>query len=204
MIKVNIEQHSEAWHQIKLGRFTGSRFAKLMAGETTDTYKDLLVEVAGEILTGESEETYINADMERGSELEPEARQQYENIFGEVEQCGFILLDENNPIQEYVGYSPDGLIKDGLIEIKCPKLKTHINYIRANILPNTYKWQVQGGLMITGAKWCDFISYYPNLKPFIIRVYPDLEMHKQLTERIKISIIRLNEILKTYKEYSYE
>lgn len=204
MIKVNIEQHSEAWHSLRLGRFTGSRFAKVMMGESTDGYKDLMVDIAGEIITHESEETYVNADMERGTELEPGARKEYESIFGEVEQVGIILLDDVDPISDYVGFSPDGLPVDGLIEIKCPKLKTHINYIRKNELPNIYKWQVQGGLMVTGVKWCDFISYYPGTKLFIIRVYPDLEMHKALRERLDKSIVEVKKILAEYNQYDYE
>jgi len=91
-----------------------------------------------------------------------------------------------------------------MIEIKCPKLKTHINYIRKNELPNNYKWQVQGGLMVTGAKWCDFISYYPNTKLFVFRVYTDLDMHKALRERLEGSIVEVNKIIAEYKQYDYE
>lgn len=204
MIKVNIEQHSEAWHQLKVGRFSGSKYSKVMAGETTDTYKDFIVDIAGEIITGQSQDNYVNQDMEWGTEHEPDARKEYEAIFGEVEQVGIILLDESDPLHDYVGYSPDGLPKDGLIEIKCPKLKTHINYIRKNELPSIYKWQVQGGLMVTGAKWCDFISYYPGTKLFIIRVYPDLDMHKALRTRLEKSIEEVKKILLEYNQYDYE
>lgn len=201
MIKVNIEQHSEAWYQLKLGRFTGSRFSKLMAGETTETYKDLLIEVAGEIITGEMQESYVGPDMEWGIDHEPDARMEYEMIAGDVEQCGFILLDEDDPISDYIGYSPDGLIGEGLIEIKCPKLKTHISYIRRNELPNAYKWQVQGGLMITGAKWCDFISYFPGTKLFVYREYPNFDMHKELRERVEKAIEGVKKILSDYRNY---
>lgn len=204
MIKVNIEQHSEAWHQIRLGMFTGSRFYDAMMEVSTKGYKDLLLDVAGEIITGQSEESYVSADMEWGTENEPFARKEYENIFGSVEEVGFILLDENDPLYEFVGYSPDGLKDKGIIEIKCPKLKTHINYIRKNELPSIYRWQVQGGLMVTGAEWCDFISYYPGTKLFITRVYPDYEMHKQLRERLIKSVSEVKKIVTEYNKYDYE
>lgn len=203
MIKHYIEQRSEAWHQLRIGRFTASIFADVMASESTATYKDLITTIAGEIITGESEESYQNADMERGIELEPEARKMYESIFGEVEEIGFITPVENDILHEWVGISPDGLCLPGMIEIKCPKMKTHLNYIKAGVLPTVYKWQVQGQLMITGLEYCDFMSYYPNMRPFIIRVYPDIDMYNQLREKLIKSIELVKEYISNYNEYDY-
>ena len=205
MILINVIQGSEAWYEARLSRFTASQFAKVMAGDSTATYKDLLTTTAGEVLSGQIEETYSNAIMERGIEMEPEARREYESIFDlEVETVGFVLPDEDDPLHEWVGVSPDGFVNgDGLLEIKCPLMKTHMNYIAAGKLPNDYKWQVQGQLMITGREWCDFMSYYPNLKPFIIRIYPDKEMIDQLRERLLQSVIHVKEIIKNYKLYDY-
>jgi hypothetical protein len=159
--------------------------------------------VAGEIISGESEESYQNADMERGIELEPEARAEYESIFGEVEQVGFVLPDEDDPLHNWVGVSPDGIRWPGIIEIKCPRIKTHLNYMKSDSLPNAYKWQIQGQLMITGAEWCDFMSYYPKLKPVIIRVYPDAEMQEQLKNRLLKAIEQVHEIIVSYNAYEY-
>jgi len=203
MIIIDCEQRSEAWHQVRLGRFTASKFSDVMAGETTETYKGLIVDIAGEILTGEAEEGYTSADMERGVELEPEARYEYSLIAGDVIEIGFVIPDETDELHDFVGVSPDGFINDGILEIKCPKLKTHLNYIRANVLPNAYKWQVQGQLMITGAKWCDFMSYYPKLKPFIIRVLPDLKMQEELRARLLSSIEKVKETIEIYNNYEF-
>lgn len=205
MIKINIEQGSEAWFEYRLGRFTASKFSTLMSGETTKGYSDLISQIAGEILSGEMEETYTSADMERGKELEPYARKEYESIFDvEVEQVGFVIPDENDKLFEWVGVSPDGMLNDGLLEIKCPKFKTHLSYIKKNVLPNEYKWQVQGQLLFTDAKWCDFMSYYPKVKPFIIRVLPDEEMQKQLIERLEKAIEDVKKEIEIYKAYDFE
>ena len=205
MIIINIEQGSEAWFQERCGRFTASKFATLMSGETTKGFGDLITETAGEIITGEIEESYVNADMERGKELEPEARACFEDTTGlDVLEVGFCLPDDEAQ-GEWVGVSPDGLIpsEDAILEIKCPKKKTHLNYIKAGRLPNEYKWQVQGQLLVTGAKKAYFMSYYPNMKPFIIEVLPDEEMRASLTERITDAIERVKREIEIYNKYEY-
>jgi putative phage-type endonuclease len=203
MIIINCEQRSEAWYQARLGRFTASVFSNVMAGESTATYKDLITKITGEILTGEIEESYTSYDMERGIDLEPDAISEYESLFGNIKQVGFIIPDEDDELNQWVGVSPDGMQDNIIQEFKCPKLKTHLNYIKSDVLPNTYKWQVQGQLMITGAEYCDFMSYYPKLKPFIIRVEPDNEMHKQLRDRLNKSIELVKKHITEYNNYDY-
>lgn len=203
MIKVNLEQHSEAWYEIRCGRITGTRFKDLMSGDSTKGYSDLILDLAGEIITGEQEETYSNANMERGTELEPEARQEYESIFGPVEQVGFILMDEGTKYHDWVGISPDGLTTEGGLEIKCPLRKTHMSYIEKDVMPNDYKWQVQGSLFVSGLPYWDFMSYYPGMKPFITRVYPDAEMHYKIQMELDKIIPLVNEKLKNYNKYEF-
>ena len=200
MIKIDIEQNSESWFAIRAGKIGGTRFAKVMAGDSTATYKDLITDIAGEIITGEVEETYSNAVMERGKELEPEARKVYEQEIGKVTETGICLLDD---YEDWVAFSPDGLMTRGLLEIKCPIRKTHLNYIEKNVLPNDYKWQVQGGLMVTRAKYCDFMSYYPKMKPFIIRVQPDKDMHLELMSEIDKTIELIKNRIEKYNQYDF-
>jgi len=203
MIKINCEQRSEAWFQVRLGRITGTRFKELMMGDSTKGYKDLVLDLAGEILTGEVEETYTNEAMQRGIDLEPEARKEYESIFEcDVEQVGFIIPDEENKYHEWVGISPDGLT-DGLQEFKCPMKKTHLSYINIGKLPNDYKYQVQGQLFTTVLPYCDFMSYYPGLKPFIIRALPDLELFKEFETRLDQTIELVKIQINKYNQYSY-
>jgi putative phage-type endonuclease len=202
MILYNIEQQSEAWHDARIGRITGTRFKALMAKESTATYQDLITNIACEIITGRAEETYTNAIMEHGIETEPEARKEYENIFGiEVKQVGFIIPDEINKYHEWIGISPDGLIEDGLIEIKCPLMKTHLEYINLSILPSEYKYQVQGQLFVTGLKFCDFMSYVEGMKSFIIRVYPDFELFKEFEPRLDIAIAAIKNKIVMHNNY---
>lgn len=206
MIKYDIEQRSEAWYEAKCGRVTGTRFAALVAKEGTKTHRDLVADIVTEIITGRMEETYTNAIMEKGIETEPEARKEYESIFDiEVEQCGFVIPDEDNIFHDWIGCSPDGIINDkGLLEIKCPLMKTHLGYISAGKLPSEYRYQVQGQLFVTDFDYCDFMSYVEGMKPFIIRVKPDKELHKEFEQRLHDLIIKVRNELDIYKQYDYQ
>ena len=70
-------------------------------------------------------------------------------------------------------------------------------------MPNEYKWQIQHQLFITERKWCDFMSYYPGLKPFIIRVFPDMEMHSKIIDELRLAIKLVKETIQIYNEYDY-
>lgn len=205
MIIYDIEQRSEAWHEARCGRVTGTRFAALMAGESTKTYKDLLTNMACEIITGRAEETYSNAIMEAGIENEPEARSEYETYMGvEVKQAGFIIPDEGSKYHQWIGISPDGLLPDnGMIEIKCPLMRTHFEYIEAGKIPSEYRHQVQGQLFVTGLDYCDFISYAEGMKLFVIRVFPGLELFNEFELRLDKLIDQVTEKINTYNKYHF-
>ena len=205
MIKINVEQGSEAWFQNKLGRLTASKYSTLMSGKSTKGYNDLIHDISCEIISGKMEETYSNDDMQRGTELEGDARKLYEELFDkDVSQIGLCIPDEDNEFHNWIGISPDGICEEGLLEIKCPKAKTHWNYIQKGIMVTTYRWQVQGQLYVTGAEWCDFMSYHPDLKPFIIRVYPDEQMHNELETRIRETIVLIKNQIENYNKYNYK
>jgi len=178
---INCIQGSEEWLDMRRGIATASNFSKVVttAGATSKQINDYGFQLASELITNIQEESYKNADMQRGNDLESEARDEYQQEkLTSVEEVGFIKCG-------FYGYSPDGFIgKDGLLEIKCPKQNTHTKYIFDQKLPGAYKAQVQGGMLATGRKWCDFVSYHPNFdsdkRLFIIRVKRDDEFIEQL------------------------
>jgi len=207
MIIHNIDQRSEAWYSAKCGLVTSTRFKSLCAKETTDSYKDLVTNIACEIITGKIEEGYTNALMEQALELEPVARREYEIAMDcEVKEAGFITLDEDHKYHGWIGDSPDGLIafESGVIEIKCSLARTHFEYIEANKLPSEYRHQVQGHLFVTGVDFCDFVSYVSGMKLFVIRVYPDLELFAEFERRLDILIPQVVKKLLIYKNYNYD
>lgn len=158
-----IEQGTEAWHQLRLGKITASRIADVIAqiksGEAASR-ADYRIELVCERLTGKPTEGFTNAHMERGIELEPYARAWYEVERGEfVKQVPFI----DHPTIKNAGASPDGIVGEGLIEIKCPMTKTHIKYLLDDRVPAKYMPQMAWQMACTESKWVDFVSYCPEL-----------------------------------------
>jgi putative phage-type endonuclease len=134
-----------------------------------------------ERITGWTEDTPMNSDMWRGVESEPFAREVYSDNYGEVTEVGFMRRDEDGWT---LGYSPDGLVgDDGLIEIKAPRAKTHLRTILADEVPAHYMAQCQAGLLVTGRKWIDFVSYVGGMPLYVKRVEPDPAWFAVITAR---------------------
>lgn len=181
------EQGTQEWLDARLGRPSASQFYKLIttAGKPSASADDYISEMIAERITGESEPIYVNEWMQRGTELEPEARATYEFIHGvDVQEVGFILDDSGE-----FGCSPDGLVgDDGGVEFKCPAPKNHIAWSRKGVCPSKHYAQVQGCLYITGREWWDFMSYHPDMKPFIVRVERNEEFIEKLAEQISLAV----------------
>lgn len=181
-------QGSSEWLDARAGKFTGSRFADLMATTKSGpsaSRQNLIVTLALERLTGKPEETYQNEAMKRGTELEPLARGAYEAHTGElVAQEAFVL----HPALPYVGVSPDGLVgEDGLVEFKCPASQAkHLAALRNGSHAAEYRWQIQGQLWVCHRNWCDAVSYDPR--------FPDgLQLAITRVERDDIAIKQLEQ-----------
>lgn len=195
---LNLEQGSEEWLKARLGVATASNFDKIATsvGKESATLPKYALELATQKLLLEPEESYKNDAMRRGNELEPVARQAYQEFSLEtVDEVGFMISDCEN-----YGYSPDGLVgEEGLIEIKCPQAVTHAKYLLDDKLPADYVQQVQGGLMVSGRKWCDFVSFHPNFredkKLFVKRIFRDEDFIAKLQEGIQKAIALRDEYL---------
>ena len=190
------EQGSPEWFKIRLGIPTASNFDKIVTseGKPSKQMQKYLWKVAGEFITGVPEETYQSAAMLRGVEMEQEAKNFYSMVNDvPIQQVGFCV---GEPDIEY-GCSPDGLVGDnGMVEIKCPSLAVHVGYLLNGELPVDYVQQVQGELLVTGREWNDFISYYPGIKPLIVRVGRDEKFIKALRSEIEVFCKQLKETIK--------
>jgi putative phage-type endonuclease len=184
-----IQQGTEEWHQLRLGKVTASRVADILAktkSGASASRGNYLIELALQRVTKTIEESYSNSAMEWGVATEPQARVAYEVSTGNfVDQIAFV----NHPTIEGFGCSPDGLVGEGLIEIKCPNSATHWSYIKANEPPQKYIIQMQAQMSVTGAKWCDFVSFDPRMPErsqlLIIRVNRDNEFIAEMENDIK-------------------
>lgn len=170
-----IEQGSDAWKQMRLGKATASRMADICATTKTGwgaSRANYAAQLIAERLTGVTAETYSNAAMEWGTATEAEAR----SVYSFVNDATISLVDfVPHPMIDMSGASPDGLVgDDGLVEIKCPNTATHIDTLLKRTVPEKYILQMQWQMVCTGRQWCDFVSYDPrmpeNLRMFVKRI----------------------------------
>ena len=180
MIILDCEQGSEEWFEARKGIPTASCFDKIVTskGESSTQATAYRHKLLAEWM-GAEQESYTNAHMERGTELEDEARRTYQFITEKTtRQVGLIYKDE----KKLVSCSPDGF-EHGL-ELKCPAGNTHVKYLLDNKLPAKYVQQVQGSMYVTGADEWDFMSYYPGMPPLIITVKRDDEFQEKLDKAL--------------------
>ncbi len=172
--EIECEQGSPEWREARRGLVTASEFATVMAkgkgGGESVTRRKYMLTLLGERLTGEIIEGYSNHHMERGKEMEAEARDLYL----------FRTGAESRPAGLFVNYdicagaSPDSVIGEhGLLEVKTKLPALQLELILSGGLPAEHKAQVQGQLLVTGRQWVDFVSYWPKLPVHIVRVERD-------------------------------
>lgn len=129
--RYDIEQHSEDWHKARYAKIGGTLSKGLFVKSDT-LLEDVLSELCEEF---DLKENYQSFDMQRGSELEPEARKALSAYLGvELKEVGWLQCEEN----EYIGISPDGITDCQTIsaEIKCPNSKKHLKTILTNEIPS--------------------------------------------------------------------
>ena len=172
------EQRSPGWFSARLGRVTGSKATAVLArGKGNDeavTHRDYRVRLAVEQITGvyDDDDDFQSKDMRRGVEHELDGIAAYECLTGEVtRRTGFLSMTDC-----LAGCSLDFDVNDleGFGELKCPKAAIHLQYIEEKRVPPAYDKQILHNLWVSGAKWCDFVSYNAtvpeSLRLFVYRI----------------------------------
>lgn len=203
-------QHSLDWFRARLGKFTGSEVGRLLKGGRgkDETFgKDALSyinEVVAErllnpsvVMLDELFEEYLmqvtasSKAMAWGNDQEMNARNLYSKVTGrKVTSCGAVEFSA------WFASSPDGLCLDnnGCVEIKCPTSKIHTEYLlnvsdaeELKSVRPLYYWQCIAHMAVTGADWCDWVSYCPfSQKPLhIVRLERNSTAIATLLDRIE-------------------
>lgn len=164
---VNCEQNSPEWLSARTGNVTASRLCDVLAKRRDMTEsaarRSYKWEKVIELLTGRSAQHYVSDDMLWGIENEGLARTEYELRYGlETDLVGLVLHPFHPTLR--ASASPDALVgNDGLLEIKCPRSHTHLEYIVTGEIPSEYQAQMLWQMACTERKWCDFVSFDPRL-----------------------------------------
>lgn len=177
------DQGSPEWFACRLGIPTASMFATVMArgkdGGASVTRRTYLLKLAGEILTGEPADNFSNDHMQRGHDMEADARNLYAFLEdAEPEQIGFIRNGG-------AGCSPDSLIdSDGLLEIKTKLAHLHIEALLRDGIPPEHRAQCQGQLWVAEREWLDLAIYWPKLPLIVRRVHRDEAYIRQIADAV--------------------
>lgn len=176
MIRYDIEQGSEQWHQIRYGKISGTASKGLFVD--SDTLLNDLIACKMEDFKMEPP-GFQNDAMVRGNELEPFARMELSRKTKiKFVKAGWIQSDI-----EILGISPDSISEDETkaCEIKCPGRSVHIATIRANDIPLGHIHQCLHYFTVNPKlKELHFASFRPECK---IRLF-----HKVLTPESVINL----------------
>jgi hypothetical protein len=187
IVHPELEQRSEEWYAVRRGLVTASAVGQLLTATlkvaNNDSARGLTALLVTERITGWTEPTFISADMLRGILHEPVARGYYAEHFAPVDEVGFMVREFDG---FSLGCSPDGLVgESGMLEVKCPRAKTHVRTILADEVPAQYMPQVQAALLVSGREWLDFVSFSSGLPLYVKRVYPDAAWAESITEAVR-------------------
>lgn len=191
MKTLDVQQRSQAWFEARRGMPTASRFDSILTAVTGKPSKaqDSLIDslISESILPPkEGELKYTSEEMMEGMRLEGEARCKYmlDYAKGEVREVGFIIHESG-----LFGASPDGLTgEDRGLELKCPGGPVIVSYIRGGVLPNEYKCQCHGSMIVTKRKAWDFLAYNRSFPEFFLTVKWD-----DFTSRLEEELFRFAE-----------
>ena len=175
----DVVQRSPAWYALRVGRLGASQAAAMLAtGRSGEAISraTLRQQLAAEQVTGRSYgSTFCSGPMRDGIDREPAALAAYEGETGRlVRRVGYVT---HATIR--AGVSPDAVVGDfdGLVEVKCPLARTHARTAQRGDIPGTHEKQIVHALWLTGAAWCDWVSYDPTCPPAaqlqILRVHRD-------------------------------
>lgn len=194
------EQNSADWALARAGIVTASQMKTVLAsgkgGGESITRRKYLYTLAGEIITGEPSESFSNRHMERGHEMESEARSFYAFLRDiEPERVGFIRNGRK-------GASPDSLLgTDGLLEIKTAIPSVLIELLIKDQFPPEHKAQTQGQLMVAEREWVDICCYWPGMPPLIKRATRDEKYITELSRAVSIFNEELDDLVSRIRSY---
>ena len=175
------EQGGQQWINARIGLPTASCFDKILTSkklQASESQGGYIAKIVTEWLTGETLDPAVTDYIQRGADMEKEAVDFYDMERGvDSEPVGFIMRDD-----KLAGCSPDRMVptQKGAVELKVPAAHTHVLYLLYG--PGTdYRMQVQGQLWcMPEIEWVDFLSYHPNMPPYLQRFEREEEVQAAL------------------------
>lgn len=208
-----IQQGSEEWDKVRIGRFTSSEMWRLLTPPKTKEAKDagklsetaltyINVKVA-ETITGQQKTSSYAYPLVFGKEQEPIAIEEFCKKTGfSHEPVGFVAFNS------HAGGSPDGIINGtDILEVKSPwAIETQLDYLMLTDqwdlkrLNPAYYWQCMSNLLFTMKEKCHFVSWdhrYPEDKRIVhLHIKPVAEDFDQIASAIEKAVKLKLELIK--------
>lgn len=207
----DVEQGGHEWKMLRLGIPTASHFSVIVAegkdGDAAKTRTLYLHRLAGERLTGElAEETFRSKAMDRGNEMEPEAREQFarRNIGVKLERVGF--MRRKMPSGRYAGASPDSLFdkrRSGL-EVKTMRPDLMIpRLLSGAAMPPEHRWQCYGTMLVGELDKVVLTLFYRGMpiSP-TYEIYRDDRTIKELSNAVEVFDWEIDKLVSKIKGMS--
>lgn len=186
-------QSDPSWLPVRVGHATASHINDIRDirkdGKPGAKYIQYVADLVMERANGRATDRPVTVWMRRGTEMEPLARDAYEEHTGNIVLPAAFVL---HPTIEYAGATPDGFIgHDGLLEIKVPAPATYVRWRMAGEVPEEHIGQMTFQCACTRRKWVDFCAWNPEDPDtrralFIRRFEPDpaevLALEQQVSE----------------------
>lgn len=157
---LEIKQNTPEWHKIRETHLTGSNADILLTRGLEQALKANLNRFNGNFYT------------KRGHILEEEAIEIYEAINAcTVSRPGFVVNDRF----PNVGCSPDGIVEDILIEVKCFGENKHMEIQNLKSIPFKIMAQLQFNMMICELPQARLVLYNPDITDNVM-AYREIEV----------------------------
>ncbi len=193
----SLTQRSVEWFAARCGSLGASEVHAVLARTKSGwgaSREQVMSRLVWERLTGKTVETFKSAAMQRGIDLEPEARAAY-SFFRDahVEEVGLV----RHPRIQGTHASPDGLVgDDGMVELKCFEGANHLATLLSGEFESKYITQADWQLAVTGRQWCDLAAYSPDPPPemrlFVYRRHRDEKAIETLEQQVAEFLSELN------------
>lgn len=197
----NVTQGTDEWHALRCGIVTASELNLILTPTLkladNDKMRKHVWEIAAQRITKYTEPTYIGDAMLRGKADEITARDLYTQHFEPVEEVGFITRVIEGVT---VGFSPDGklIMRDAGIEVKSRDQKFQVEVVASNEIPKEHILQTQGGLLVSGWDFIDYISYSGGMPMWVIRSEPIAAYQDAITEAVVSFEAKVQDVMARY------
>ena len=196
----NIAQNTPEWMALRLGNPGASNFGKILTstGKISESRTEYMKELAGELVSGRSEDNYSSYRMKQGLENEAESRMVYEmDNEIEIRQVAIVFKDKKRMFHA----SPDGLIEPkGGFETKDAKFAIQIDRLFNGKMIAAHMPQCQGGMYVCERDYWIFRSYCSGLASLNIRVERDEKYISRLGEELEKFCYELAGMARRLKE----